>query len=309
MRPLAVIGNVNVDLILGPTEPWPQPGTEVIVAHDDLRVGGAAGNTALAWMALGAEFTLASSVGSDAFGKWLAETFGERSARWPVHGTRTTVSVGITHPGDERTFFTTVGHLPELTWAETVPQLDSAALRGGVLLVCGCFVMPGLSADYPALFDWAEAQGIDVALDTGWPPGGWTAQQRQQTETWVRRTTHLLVNEIEAMGLTRTDSVPAALAALADLLPDGGRAVIKAGPSGAVTTGAQGPLRVPAPEVQQVIDTIGAGDVFNAGYLLAVATGAGPRDAMQAGVTMASLAVSTSPRRYARPGPQVEAVW
>ncbi len=49
MRPLAVIGNVNVDLILGPAEPWPKAGTEVIVDHDELRVGGQAGNTALAW--------------------------------------------------------------------------------------------------------------------------------------------------------------------------------------------------------------------------------------------------------------------
>ena len=42
MRPLAVIGNVNVDLILGPTAPWPRAGTEIIVDHDDLRVGGQA---------------------------------------------------------------------------------------------------------------------------------------------------------------------------------------------------------------------------------------------------------------------------
>lgn len=38
MKPLAVIGNVNVDLILGPTAPWPKPGTEIIVDHDELRV-------------------------------------------------------------------------------------------------------------------------------------------------------------------------------------------------------------------------------------------------------------------------------
>ena len=53
MKPLAVIGNVNVDLIMGPAAPWPQPGTEIIVDHDELRVGGSAGNAALAWMALG----------------------------------------------------------------------------------------------------------------------------------------------------------------------------------------------------------------------------------------------------------------
>jgi len=40
MRPLAVIGNVNVDLIVGPVAPWPKAGTETVVDHDELRVCG-----------------------------------------------------------------------------------------------------------------------------------------------------------------------------------------------------------------------------------------------------------------------------
>ncbi len=53
MQPLVVLGNVNVDLILGPVAPWPQVGIEIFVPHDELRVGGSAGNTALAWAGLG----------------------------------------------------------------------------------------------------------------------------------------------------------------------------------------------------------------------------------------------------------------
>ena len=65
MRPLAVIGNVNVDLIVGPVAPWPKAGTETVVDHDDLRVGGQAGNTGLAWQALGIDFEIAANVGDD----------------------------------------------------------------------------------------------------------------------------------------------------------------------------------------------------------------------------------------------------
>ena len=64
MKPIAVIGNVNVDLILGPAAPWPQPGTEIIVDHDELRVGGCAGNSALTLKALGVPFALAASIGA-----------------------------------------------------------------------------------------------------------------------------------------------------------------------------------------------------------------------------------------------------
>ncbi|MGO7770642.1 PfkB family carbohydrate kinase, partial [Rhizobium ruizarguesonis] len=73
MQPLAVIGNVNIELILGPAAPWPKAGTEIIVDHDELRVGGAAGNSALAWQALGVEFEIAANIGSDQFGRWLSE--------------------------------------------------------------------------------------------------------------------------------------------------------------------------------------------------------------------------------------------
>ncbi len=118
MKPLAVIGNVNVDLIMGPAAPWPQPGTEIIVDHHELRVGGSAGNTALAFMALGIPFTIAANVGDDQFGRWLRDEFGAQAAEWPSRPEGTTVSVGITHPDGERTFFTTRGHLPHFSLAD-----------------------------------------------------------------------------------------------------------------------------------------------------------------------------------------------
>ncbi|HVG48455.1 MAG TPA: carbohydrate kinase family protein, partial [Rubellimicrobium sp.] len=175
MRPLATLGNVNVDLIMGPTTPWPTPGTEVLVAHDELRPGGAAGNTALAWAGLGVPFTIASNVGDDAFGVWLINAFRPYSEAWTTSPCRTTVSVGLTHPGDERTFFTTRGHLPELGWNEARPQLED--LYGGLLLLSGTFLMDRLVADYAALFTWAADRGVEIALDPGWPPAGWTTAE------------------------------------------------------------------------------------------------------------------------------------
>ena len=106
MLPLAVVGNVNADLILGPVTPWPEAGSEIVVDHNELRVGGAAGNSAQAWAALGIKHQIAASTGDDQFGIWLRDAFSLRSLAWPVVPGSTTLSVGISHPDSERTFFT-----------------------------------------------------------------------------------------------------------------------------------------------------------------------------------------------------------
>ncbi|UDF31970.1 UNVERIFIED_ORG: PfkB family carbohydrate kinase (plasmid) [Roseateles sp. XES5] len=298
MRPLAVIGNVNVDLIMGPAAPWPQPGTEVIVDHDDLRVGGSAGNTGLAWLALGAPFEIAASIGSDRFGAWLAEGFGNHARDWPVHEGGTTLTVGITHPDGERTFFTTRGHLPLFDLEDVLAVLDGARLAGGIVLVCGSFLTGRLVQDYDRLFDWADRHGIAVALDTGWPLDGWTAANRTAATAWLSRCRIALFNEVETTSLAGVADPAEAARTLRRGMPEGAVVVVKCGPKGAIAVDAEGEvLRTAAPPVE-VVDTIGAGDVFNAGFLAAYAAGEGLEQSLAAGVAVASLAISTNPRRY-----------
>ncbi|MBB2972853.1 hypothetical protein FHU14_003378 [Mesorhizobium sp. RMAD-H1] len=303
MLPLAVVGNVNVDLIMGPATPWPAPGTEIIVDHDELRVGGAAGNSALVWSALGLEYQFAANTGSDQFGNWLREAFAPHSASWPVVPVGTTLSVGITHPNGERTFFTTRGHLPALDWPQVRDMLDWKALTGGTLLVCGSFLTDALTAQYEALFDRADAHGIRVALDTGWPLDGWTAANCGAARKWLSRSACLLLNEVEATALSGQPEPEEAASALRSLMPAGALVVVKRGPEGALGLGADGRQWFAAAPDVTVIDTIGAGDVFNAAFLAAHSLGKPLKTSLEYGVHIASTAISTLPRRYdAGPG-------
>ncbi|MBB4569403.1 PfkB family carbohydrate kinase [Rhizobium leucaenae] len=298
MKPLAVIGNVNVDLILGPAAPWPKAGTEIIVDHDELRVGGAAGNSALAWEGMGVDFEIAASVGSDEFGHWLAQAFGERAVKWPVHPERTTLSVGITHPDGERTFFTTRGHLPRLSLADVFAVLDGSTLSGGYALLCGPFLTDDLTRDYGALFDWADEHGITLALDTGWPLDGWTDENCAATRGWLSRCGIALLNEVEATTLAGLDDPVDAARHLRSHMPEGAIVVVKRGPDGAIAVDTAGTLvAATAPQVK-VVDTIGAGDVFNAAFLAALARGETLSTCLTAGTEVASRAISTLPRSY-----------
>lgn len=308
MRPLAVIGNVNVDLILGPAEPWPKAGTEVIVEHDELRVGGQAGNTALAWEGLGMDYAIAANVGDDQFGRWLAEAFGERGRRWPVSPVGTTLSVGITHPDGERTFFTTRGHLPRLGLSDVLSMLDGAALSGGYALLTAAFLTDDLTKDYAALFDWANRHGIAVALDTGWPLDGWTAPNCASARQWLSRSRIALLNEIETTTLAGFEDPADAARELVSHMPEGAIVVVKRGPEGAIAIGPDGDvISVAAPAVK-VVDTIGAGDVFNAAFLASLAQQAPLEACLAAGTAVASRAISTLPRSYGGPEPTRETV-
>jgi sugar/nucleoside kinase (ribokinase family) len=301
MRPLAVIGNVNVDLILGPAAPWPKAGTEIIVDHDELRVGGAAGNSALAWDGLGVDFQIAANVGNDQFGRWLSETFGSRAEKWPVRPETTTLSVGITHPDGERTFFTTRGHLPRFSLADVFAVVDGSKMSGGYALLCGAFLTDDLTRDYDAFFDWADKHKITVALDTGWPLDGWTPDNCSATRNWLSRCGIALLNEVESTTLAGLDDPVEAAREIRSHMPDGAVVVVKRGPDGAVGIGSDGQATsVCAPKVK-VVDTIGAGDVFNAAFLAALAEEKPIAACLSAGCDVASRAISTLPRSYDRP--------
>ncbi|HET6159737.1 MAG TPA: PfkB family carbohydrate kinase [Dongiaceae bacterium] len=297
MRPLAIIGNVNVDIIVGDCPPVLHPGTESMVAHGDVRPAGCVGNTALAWMAMDVAFQVAANTGNDMFGDWLRTIFRAHSAAWPRESCATTFSVGIAHPDSERTFLTTHGNIARLSLEEVKRGLDFHALRGGIALVVGGFLTDRLTSEYPGLFDLLADHQIEMALDTGWPIAGWTTEIRTQCLSWLKRCNHLLMNEVELLSLFEVADIEPAMHAAARAMPKDSHVIAKRGPLGASGLSGGRLVHVLAPAVAAV-DTIGAGDVFNAGYLAAVARGEPLAEAIAVGVATASRAISTHPREY-----------
>jgi sugar/nucleoside kinase (ribokinase family) len=295
-----VVGNVNVDLILGVLDRWPRIGTETALPHSELRAGGQAGNAGLALAALGARHRVVANIGADALGRWLRGAFPGSGPAWTRSSVATTITVGIVHPGGERTFFTTVGHLGEFAPRHVLDQLPEHAAPGDVVLVCGVFLSPLLVAGCRELLELLRGRGFALALDTGWPNAGWGAV-RTTVESWLPLIDHVLLNELETTALAGTDDLGAAATWVRQRLQPGASLVVKCGPAGAQAWRGARHLARPAPTVR-VVDTIGAGDVFNARYLHGVVCGRDLDTALQQAVEAASAAISTSPRRYAAAG-------
>jgi sugar/nucleoside kinase (ribokinase family) len=294
-----VIGNVNVDFILGPVKPWPRPGTETIFPQSEIRIGGAAGNSALTLQALGARFRILCNMGDDIFGRWLIDSFKPDSRRWPIAPTPTTASACLAHPNGERTFLTSKGHLAVTSSRDVLTLLPKRAKRGDIALLCGGFLSPRLLLDYDELMETLSARGFEIALDTGWPSGGWTKFQRGRVARWIGKCDHILLNEIESTGLSGKQERDIAGAGrwIAMHSKADATIVIKRGPYGALAWNLGQRVEIAAPQVK-VVDTTGAGDVFNAGYLFARSRGRGLKESVSAGVRIASHVIATSPRRY-----------
>jgi len=297
---IITIGNVNLDIIMGPQAPWPQAGTEVVLENSEIRAGGSAGNTALALEALGCRHRLFCNMGDDFMGKWLAERFGDSARDWTYCDSPTTFSVGISHPDGERTFFTNRGHLDVFCWEDIQENLTATAIEGSIILFAGGFLSPRLMAEYNTIFPALREQGARIALDTGWPGEGWTPALRETVRGWLPHCDELLFNEVEICGLfgCGEDALHHAAASLVDEMPANGTLIVKQGALGAhAWQKGKSPLHRVGKSVT-VVDTIGAGDCFNAGYLMERIAGSELEECLQRGIDVASIAISTIPRRY-----------
>lgn len=296
--PLLVLGNVNLDLVLGEIDGWPAIGTEIMVDRAETRAGGSAGNTALALTGLGVPHLLISSIGGDPNGARLRGEFDPASSLWIEDEAATTLTVGIVHKGGDRVFFTTPGHLQSARAGDLIDRLPPAPADGAFAILSGGFLMPDIEARTAAILSALAGRGWRTAIDPGWPPPGWTAAVRARMRDWLGICDCALLNMEEVAGLTGISHAGPAMQAARDMMRADAMLVVKTGAEGVEAHAGGRRLRVAAPRVT-VIDTVGAGDTFNAAFLAGLVAGAGIEPALRQGVAAASRAISTYPRRYA----------
>lgn len=298
-RPICVLGNANLDLVMGAIGAWPEPGTETFLPRSDMRIGGSAANTALVLSRLGAPNGLISGCGSDMAGEMIADRFQGDLDRIERFSDPTGVSVGVLFEEAERSFLSIDGHLAKLELPVFLRQLKDWPLDGAIALVSGAFAMPGLLAHQEALIDHLRLSGAEIAIDPGWPGGGWTDASRRAVRRWIGKSDHVLLNDKETCALAGCADLPAALDALQEGGGAGARLVVKCGADGAICRNGRETIRAHAPR-REVFDTVGAGDAFNAGYLAAIACDAGIETALSAGAHVASDVIAEFPRAQTR---------
>ncbi|MET9499065.1 carbohydrate kinase family protein [Streptomyces sp. NPDC006552] len=281
---LLVIGDANPDVIVGPlTEPLAFGQHEQLVDAGSLTLGGSAAIMACGAARLGLTVAFAGRVGDDDAGHYVRSALAARGV--DTHALRmdpalpTPMTVVLTQH-DDRALLTSPGTLTATSGADVPAGLLAAARH---VHTASYFLQPRLAADLPDLLRTARSHGATTSLDTQDDPAGtWSGLEAVLAETDI-----LLPNAAEARGLAgpgaRTPEEAAQL-----LAARGPLTVVKNGADGALCHDGRRLSSAPALPVRPV-DTVGAGDSFDAGFVAALLEGRTPDEALHHAVVCGAL--------------------
>jgi sugar/nucleoside kinase (ribokinase family) len=257
---ILTIGEINVDLILG-HDARPLFGQfEKVVDDATLTVGGSGTIFAMGAAQLGLRVAYCGVVGDDTFGRFMLDHLHMRSidTRGVIidPALKTGLSVILNVPND-RAILTHLGAIDALRAEQVDAKLITQSRH---IHVTSFFLQHNLRPGLAALLAQARAGGTTVSIDTNWDP----------TERWddglaevLAQSDVFLPNEQEARAITHTAKVDDALASLTATIPT---VAIKLGAEGAICRRGDEVVRDPG-FAAPVVDTTGAGDSFNGGFL------------------------------------------
>jgi sugar/nucleoside kinase (ribokinase family) len=277
---LFVAGRPSVDVMFAGLEEWPELGNDIDA--DALGVcAGTSFNTPAAANRIGLRVAYVAEIGNDVWSRMIREEFEAEglSTEFLVEEEQAlpAVSVAFNMEGD-RGFVSHWGGGPAVD-----DRIDERALS--LLATVDARHLHAQVDDTPVLESAARANGMTVSVDA-FDGASWASPRG--VDQLLRDVDVLLANEAEACAMAGTRDRDAALEVLATHCDC---VVIRRGPQGAVGI-AGGEIRsVPADPVP-VVDTTGAGDCFNAGFLAGWLSGLPIEHSLALGVLCGSGAVT-----------------
>lgn len=260
-----VVGDANIDLIVVGSSQVPAKGQEIFVDNMLMNVGGGAALFAISLAKLGLRVAFHGILGDDHLGRFVREQFElhqvDTSFIRNSHHHQTGISIAFNTDSD-RSFISYAGSNQELHMEKVDPE--QMALGGHVHMTG--YRGRSNHEHYLAMVKLLKARGLTLSCDVGW----------DDTEEWyegvfelMAHTDVFLMNETEAYHYTRLDNVEDCLRFMGKYAKT---AVMKLGAKGAAAVQDGVHYCCPAYAVQPV-DTTGAGDAFNAGFLYGFLSG------------------------------------
>lgn len=290
---ILVAGEINPDLILSGDVAPVFGQVEKLVDSAALTVGSSSAIFACGAARLGLKVTFVGVCGADIFGRFMLDELSGRGVDVSDviidPNLQTGLSV-ILNRGSDRAILTHIGAIDRLR-AEQVT--DSLLQQARHLHVASYFLQTALQPGLPDLVRRAHTLGLSTSLDTNWDPSG----EWHGFDELLRLTDIFLPNENEALALTGDSTVDTALQALGRKC---GWVAVKLGAQGAYACRGEEVARAGVPPIQ-VVDTIGAGDTFDAGFLYGFLDGWSLEKTLSLAVACGSLSTRSAGGTSAQP--------
>ena len=319
-----VLGELNPDvLVYGVRPPVSFGQVETQVTGAEIRLGSSGAITAAACRTAGLSAAICGVVGDDLVGTitrgLLADTGVDTTGVLMRDDIATGMTIVLNDASGDRALLTHPGAMAALRIADVPVELLARARH---VHVSSLFLQHGLHDGLPELFAGLQARGISTSLDTGWDPADAWSGVREL----LPHLSYLFPNEAELVKLAGALGLDLGLRDGPSRLPELARELAATGPVVAVKCGAHGALLVDGEHGWQTtgtplvpLDTTGAGDNFNAGFLFAMTTGAGTRAALATAAAAGAIAVTgrggtgrmatSGELAAARDSPQLRSLW
>jgi sugar/nucleoside kinase (ribokinase family) len=276
---VVIAGETNLDLILSGLPQEMPIDRELLADGFCMTLGGSSAILAHNLASLDVRVGFVSLVGRDPLGALALDYLRQAGVdlakiMQSATGSSTGVTVLLTHPsGAGRHILTYPGTIAEMR----VCDLDLAYLKSARHFhLSSLFLQKGMQPELPALFRELREAGLTLSLDTNDDPAD---EWQSGLHELLGLVDVFLPNDAEACRITGTDNAEAAAEALAKEVP---LVAIKCGNRGALVR-FRGERWLVSAEPLTSVDTIGAGDSFNAGFLKAWLKGRSPAECAEQG--------------------------
>ena len=274
-------GEINPDLVLTGDVTPAFGQAEKLVDSASFSIGSSSAIFACGAARLGLKVGFIGVCGDDLFGHFMLDEMARRQVDVAPVIVDASVSTGmsvILSTASDRAILTHIGSMDCLRAEQVTDELLS---RFRHLHVASYFLQTALQPGLPDLFRRARALGLTTSLDPNWDPSG----EWRGFDDLLPYVNVFLPNENEALALTGAANEEQALARLAQKCP---WVAIKLGPRGAIA--GQGTLTASSPALKvHVVDTTGAGDSFDGGFLYGFLHGWSLERALKLGAACGSL--------------------
>ena len=256
-----VIGELNVDIILNKIDGLPKIGKEIMAGSMSVTLGSSSAIFASNLSSLGIEVAFIGKIGNDNFAEVVLGSLKGRKVDTSHILRSDSLSTGATivlNYDQDRANITYPGAMDDLR----LHDIDFKYLeKASHMHFSNCFMQPGIRQDLVALFRKSKEMGLTTSFDTQWDP---EEKWDLPLEALLPYVDLFLPNIKEFEFLTRSSSVEEGIR---KIKPFANKIIIKNGSDGALGWDGSELISQPAFKNDKVIDCIGAGDSFNAGFI------------------------------------------